>query len=87
MRFQIVPFVFLTFLVGCSQESDGPTAEQAPMEKALPAVEARGPNGISSPRWDDADLHAFTGTYGDYLIDKVSKVFPQLAPGRLSPSS
>jgi isopenicillin N synthase-like dioxygenase len=55
--------------------------------QALPTVEARGPNGSNSLRWDDADLHAFTGTYGSYLIDKVSKVFPQLSPGRFPPSS
>ena len=30
------------------------------------------------PRWDGADLQAFTGTYGDYLMAKVGKVFPQL---------
>ena len=30
------------------------------------------------PRWDSQNLHAFTGTYGDYLLSKVSKVFPQL---------
>ena len=29
-------------------------------------------------RWDGADLQAFTGTYGDYLLGKVSKVFPEL---------
>ncbi len=29
-------------------------------------------------RWDGQDLRAFTGTYGDYLLGKVSKVFPQL---------
>ncbi|MGH9885030.1 MAG: isopenicillin N synthase family dioxygenase [bacterium] len=29
-------------------------------------------------RWDRASVHAFDGTYGDYLIAKVSKVFPQL---------
>lgn len=29
-------------------------------------------------RWDGASVHAFDGTYGDYLIGKVSKVFPQL---------
>ncbi len=29
-------------------------------------------------RWDGQDLRAFTGTYGDYLMGKVSKVFPQL---------
>jgi len=27
---------------------------------------------------DGQDLRAFTGTYGDYLLGKVSKVFPQL---------
>jgi isopenicillin N synthase-like dioxygenase len=32
-------------------------------------------------RWDGQDLRAFTGTYGDYLLGKVSKVFPQLARG------
>jgi isopenicillin N synthase-like dioxygenase len=29
-------------------------------------------------RWDGQDLRAFTGTYGDYLLGKVSRVFPQL---------
>jgi isopenicillin N synthase-like dioxygenase len=29
-------------------------------------------------RWDGQDLRAFDGTYGDYLLGKVSKVFPQL---------
>lgn len=29
-------------------------------------------------RWDQASVHAFQGTYGDYLLEKVSKVFPQL---------
>jgi isopenicillin N synthase-like dioxygenase len=31
-----------------------------------------------APRWDGQDLQAFTGTYGDYLLGKVAKVFPQL---------
>jgi len=30
------------------------------------------------PRWDGQNLRAFTGTYGDYLLGKVSKVFPEL---------
>ena len=30
------------------------------------------------PRWDGQNLHAFTGTYGDYLLAKVGQVFPQL---------
>lgn len=29
-------------------------------------------------RWDGQDLRAFTGTYGEYLLGKVAKVFPQL---------
>ncbi len=32
----------------------------------------------SSERWDRANVHAFNGRYGDYLLAKVSKVFPQL---------
>jgi isopenicillin N synthase-like dioxygenase len=43
----------------------------------LPAEAAKG-KGTSVPRWDNADLQAFTGTYGDYLLSKVSKVFPAL---------
>ena len=33
----------------------------------------------SRERWDRANVHAFSGTYGDYLLSKVSKVFPDLA--------
>jgi isopenicillin N synthase-like dioxygenase len=29
-------------------------------------------------RWDCSSLHEFRGTYGEYLLNKVSKVFPQL---------
>jgi isopenicillin N synthase-like dioxygenase len=29
-------------------------------------------------RWDRASVHAFQGTYGDYLLNKVGKVFPEL---------
>jgi isopenicillin N synthase-like dioxygenase len=31
-----------------------------------------------SDRWDHASVHEFHGTYGDYLLNKVSKVFPEL---------
>ncbi len=48
------------------------TAEVPP----LPGAARRGDDG--HPRWDGADLQAFTGTYGDYLVAKVAKVFPQL---------
>jgi isopenicillin N synthase-like dioxygenase len=42
----------------------------------LPGRAAAGDDGRR--RWDGQDLRAFTGTYGDYLLGKVSKVFPQL---------
>ena len=29
-------------------------------------------------RWDGASVHHFEGTYGDYVLGKVGKVFPQL---------
>ena len=29
-------------------------------------------------RWDGASVHDFDGTYGDYLLSKVAKVFPNL---------
>ncbi|HVZ41966.1 MAG TPA: 2-oxoglutarate and iron-dependent oxygenase domain-containing protein [Candidatus Kapabacteria bacterium] len=29
-------------------------------------------------RWDGASLHEFGGTYGEYLLAKVAKVFPEL---------
>jgi isopenicillin N synthase-like dioxygenase len=29
-------------------------------------------------RWDGASVHAFQGTYGEYLLNKVGKVFPEL---------
>ncbi len=35
----------------------------------------------SDARWDRRSVHAFRGTYGDYLLEKVSKVFPELSRG------
>lgn len=34
-------------------------------------------------RWDKLNLSTMTGTYGSYLLLKVSKVFPALAKLRL----
>jgi isopenicillin N synthase-like dioxygenase len=48
-------------------------ATQATAAEDGPTTEDAGPR-----RWDGQDLRAFTGTYGDYLLGKVSKVFPQL---------
>jgi isopenicillin N synthase-like dioxygenase len=35
--------------------------------------------GRDTDRWDGASVHAWSGTYGDYLLAKVAKVFPTLA--------
>ncbi len=34
-------------------------------------------------RWDGASVHEISGTYGDYLVEKVSKVFPKLGRDHL----
>jgi isopenicillin N synthase-like dioxygenase len=36
------------------------------------------PEDDRTERWDRASVHAFEGTYGDYVLGKVAKVFPQL---------
>jgi isopenicillin N synthase-like dioxygenase len=38
-------------------------------------------NENKEERWDRASVHEFRGTYGDYLLGKVSKVFPELRRG------
>src|SRR5688500_11614036 len=44
-----------------------------------PAVDADGsPSAIERARWDGASVHEFIGTYGEYLLGKVAKVFPAL---------
>ena len=37
------------------------------------------PMQASPGRWDGTDLQEISGTYGEYLLNKVSKVFPQLS--------
>ena len=51
----------------------------APM-RPLPAVatDADLAAADKAERWDQASVHEFEGTYGDYLLAKVAKVFPQL---------
>ena len=44
----------------------------------LPRAAAR---DDSAERWDRANVHAWSGTYGEYLLGKVAKVFPDLARG------
>jgi isopenicillin N synthase-like dioxygenase len=51
----------------------------APM-RPLPAVATDAAQTATdrASRWDRASVHEFEGTYGDYLLGKVGKVFPQL---------
>ncbi|WP_440071983.1 isopenicillin N synthase family dioxygenase [Streptosporangium sp. OZ121] len=44
----------------------------------VPPLPSREAAGGGRARWDGQDLRAFTGTYGEYLLAKVSKVFPRL---------
>jgi isopenicillin N synthase-like dioxygenase len=37
------------------------------------------PADDAATRWDGTSVHEWQGTYGDYLLGKVSKVFPELA--------
>ncbi len=45
----------------------------------LPIVE-RPLDDDGADRWDRTSVHGFTGTYGEYLLAKVTQVFPTLAP-------
>jgi len=51
-------------------------AKLAPLPNVLPDTSQPHTN----VRWDRIDPHAMQGTYGEYLLSKVSKVFPELAP-------
>ncbi|MGE6761452.1 isopenicillin N synthase family dioxygenase [Corallococcus interemptor] len=42
-----------------------------------PALKGAGADDHAE-RWDRQSVHAFQGTYGDYLLGKVGKVFPDL---------
>ncbi|MFL5297268.1 MAG: isopenicillin N synthase family dioxygenase [Phenylobacterium sp.] len=51
----------------------------APMQRLPAGARADGRiDADKSERWDRASVHEFEGTYGDYLLGKVAKVFPQL---------
>jgi len=49
----------------------------APIEPLVPDLTASNWNRRAR-RWDNTDLATISGSYGDYLVNKVSKVFPQL---------
>ncbi|MBL8957818.1 MAG: isopenicillin N synthase family oxygenase [Myxococcaceae bacterium] len=55
-------------------------AEVAP----LPGARVRPAEVDAAERWDKASVHSLSGTYGQYLVGKVSKVFPELV-GNLAP--
>jgi hypothetical protein len=38
-----------------------------------------GADDDAAARWDRTSVHGFSGTYGDYVLGKVAKVFPDLA--------
>ena len=46
--------------------------------KALPIVSTGHLKDDSKDRWDKSNVHTFSGTYGDYILGKVKKVFPEL---------
>jgi isopenicillin N synthase-like dioxygenase len=46
--------------------------------RPISAVTASAAAQDRAARWDGANIHAFDGTYGDYLLGKVSQVFPEL---------
>jgi isopenicillin N synthase-like dioxygenase len=46
--------------------------------RPLPVASAEGAGDDAESRWDQASVHAFQGTYGDYVLGKVGKVFPEL---------
>ena len=47
-------------------------AEVKPIDVTSPLDDDR------NERWDRASVHDFRGTYGEYLLSKVARVFPQL---------
>ena len=49
----------------------------------VPVVAGSAPSG--RPRWDDEDVLEWEGTYGDYLLKKVGRVFPDLRAEVLGP--
>lgn len=50
------------------------TVQAIPDALLPPLSQSRG----AADRWDGQDVHAYSGTYGDYLLAKVGKVFPEL---------
>jgi isopenicillin N synthase-like dioxygenase len=49
---------------------------EASVAPIVPAEQGRADDAAT--RWDGASVHEVEGTYGEYLLGKVSKVFPDL---------
>jgi isopenicillin N synthase-like dioxygenase len=52
--------------------------------QAIPGVTPAVSRHSKAERWDGRDLQKVQGTYGDYLLSKVAKVFPDLGQRHLS---
>jgi len=44
----------------------------------VPTIGRAREDGTTSGRWDGASVHEWSGTYGDYVLTKVGRVFPDL---------
>jgi polar amino acid transport system ATP-binding protein len=59
------------------------TAQMHPIDSIQPTSDRPHTN----VRWDDIDPNATHGTYGQYLLQKVGRVFPELREQSLTSSS
>ncbi|HYT26059.1 MAG TPA: 2-oxoglutarate and iron-dependent oxygenase domain-containing protein [Actinomycetota bacterium] len=55
--------------------------EPIPRDSSSPAGDGSGAPTVADQRWDRASVHEFQGTYGDYVLGKVARVFPELGIG------
>jgi isopenicillin N synthase-like dioxygenase len=46
--------------------------------RPVPGAAASPADTSATDRWDGASVHDWSGTYGDYLLTKVGRVFPEL---------
>lgn len=51
--------------------------------EVVPLPRAQGPLDDAAERWDRTSVHLARGNYGDYLLGKVGKVFPELRAATL----
>ncbi len=49
----------------------------------VPIPDSYKPRDDKADRWDGSSVHEFDGTYGEYLMRKVGKVFPELGDRQL----